>query len=371
VLHTIVHVLGSLEVGGGEQVALNLATGQVALGHRVHVVSLAEGAHGPHAANFRNAGAVVHRVTKRGPSVDPSLSLRLALLFSRLRANFVHTHNPLPLIYGAGAARFAGAVVVHTKHGRDQATRRQRLLRRFLGSSPHAIVGVSKQTAEEVVTQGECRKERVHVISNGIDLDRYGPSPECRANLRNQLGIPADAVVVGTVGRMSEIKNQPLLVRAMAPYLGPGLQLVIAGDGDHRSVVEGAVGELRNPQFVHLLGQRLDVPRVLPAFDIFALSSRSEGLPMVLPEAMACELPLVCTSVGGVPEVVGSDVGFLVAEGDAKAFGTQLQALAADPALRHQLGTRARAVALQRYSAQAMLGAYMALYEQLRQRAVC
>lgn len=348
--------------------ALNLAAGQVERGHHVHVVSLAAGPDGPHARHFAAAHVTTHSVPKLGPTIDPSLVLRLARLFRSLNADVVHTHNPQPLIYGGPAARLSGTRLVHTKHGFNAAPARQVWLRKWPGWLAQAFVAVSTQTADDAREGRECRPGALSVIENGIHLEKYGPNPALRAEVRRELGIPESALVVGTVGRLSAVKNQPLLVRAVAPLLNAQVRLVLVGDGPDRPDVEAAVAHSGKSEWIHLLGQRLDVPRLLPSFDIFALSSDSEGLPMVLPEAMACELPIVTTAVGGIPDVVTDGrTGFLVPKGDEQKLRERVARLAETPTLKRELGVRAREFALRRYSADSMIERYLELYSALGQ----
>jgi len=359
----IVHVLGSFQIGGAEQVALNLAAGQVELGHNVHVVSLAAGRDGPHAEGFRRIGAQIHKVPKRGPTIDPSLPIRLALLFRRLRADLAHSHNPQPVIYAAPAALIARIPLVHTKHGENPDTRRSELLRRYASRLASVFVAVSRQTALQAEQQGEVAVGKAVVIENGIDLDAFARNAVARAAVRSELGIPPGARVVGTVGRLAAIKNQPLLVRATAPLLGPDRHLVIVGDGPHRDVIEAEVQRLGKGAFTHLLGQRTDVHRLLPAFDLFVLTSDSEGLPMVIPEAMACELPIVSTDVGGISDVVEvGRTGFLVPKGDDLVLKARIERLIGDESLLHDMGTRARELCLARYSSRSMRDRYLEKY---------
>src|SRR3569832_2473382 len=126
---SIVHVLSSYGVGGQERVALDLAIGQRARGHRVAVISLAPPPDGAMADEFREHGSTVDRVAKRS-GLDPTRVPRLVLALRRHRADVVHTHNPLPLIYGAPAARLVGAVAIHTKHGKHPGSRGRVAVRR-------------------------------------------------------------------------------------------------------------------------------------------------------------------------------------------------------------------------------------------------
>jgi glycosyltransferase involved in cell wall biosynthesis len=361
----IAHILGSFEIGGAEQVVLNLVDHQVRDGHQVYAISLTGGKQGPHEHNLQRAGATTLAVPKYGPRIDPSLPLRLCAAFKSLRLDVVHTHNPLPGIYGPFGARLAGIPCVHTKHGANEASRRSAWLRRTAHRTASALVAVSAETARQATEQGEAARD-VRVIENGIPLSAFSPNDQLRAEVRRELEIPENACIIGTVARLSEVKNQPLLVRAMGPLLGPEVRLVIVGEGPYRPQVEQAVAQLPNRQYVHLLGQRLDVPRLLTSFDIFALSSDSEGLPMVLPEAMACALPVVSTAVGGIPDVVAEGVnGYLAPKGDELALRDKLSLLIQNPQLRREFASAARSDALQRRSSETMHQRYMDVYRDL------
>lgn len=366
---SIVHVLSSFGVGGQERVALDLAIGQKARGHTVSVLSLAPEPDGAMADEFREHGIAVGRVVKRD-GVDASLVPRLARALRDYAADVVHTHNPLPLIYGAPAARLTGAAAIHTKHGVNPGSRGHRMLRRAAAQLTHAFVAVSDTTEQQAREQNDAPTSKLHMIANGIRLDRYRPDPDARAATRAELGLPEDAWVVGTVGRLDEYKNQSLLVRAMAPLLSDRVRLVIVGDGPARKQVEDEIALLAHPEFVVMTGRRMDVPRIVPAFDVFALSSKTEGLPLVVPEAMAAGLPVIATAVGGLPSVIDEGVtGMLVPfeQGDAEqTLRHALKTLEQDRDLAARLGTKARETALVRYSADRMVDAYLDLYRRSR-----
>jgi glycosyltransferase involved in cell wall biosynthesis len=240
-----------------------------------------------------------------------------------------------------------------------------RLLRRGAAQLVHAFVAVSDTTAAQARVQHDAPPGKLHTIPNGIRLDRYAPDPEARAAARVELGL-GDAWVVGTVGRLDPYKNQALLVRAMAPLLSSRVRLVIVGDGPIRPEVEAAVAALPEPRWVALAGRRMDVPRLVHAFDVFALSSTSEGLPLVVPEAMAAGLPIVTTSVGGLPGVVDQDETGLLVPVDEQALGAALARLERDRDLARAMGAKARQAALARFGHDRMVEAYLALYGQAR-----
>jgi glycosyltransferase involved in cell wall biosynthesis len=361
---SIVHVLSSFGVGGQERVALDLAIGQRARGHRVGVISLAPAPDGAMAGEFAQAGVETGRVPKSG-GLDPTLIPRLARELRRRRADVVHTHNPLPLIYGVPAARLVGAAAIHTKHGKNPAGRANRILRRVAAQLAHAFVAVSDTTAAQAREQHDMPATRLHTIPNGIRLDRYAPDPEARAAIRVELGL-GDAWVVGTVGRLDQYKNQALLVRALAPLLSSRFRLVIVGEGDNRRAVEEAIAALPEPRWVVMTGRRMDVPRVVHAFDVFALSSTTEGLPLVVPEAMAAGLPVVSTAVGGIPSVVDDGTTGLLVGVDEGELREALGMLERDRERARQMGVRAREDALALYSHDRMVDAYLDLYRQAR-----
>ena len=361
----IAHVLSSFGVGGQERVALDLAAAQRARGHTVIAVSLAPPPEGPLADEFRAVGAEVIDVPK-GPGTDLTLVPRLAWALKRRRVEVVHSHNPLPLIYGAPAARLCGAVAIHSKHGVNPGSRGHRMLRRQAARLVSSFVAVSTVTAQQAREQRDCAEAQLVVIANGIRLEQFKPDAAARAAVRAELGIAADALVVGMVGRIDEFKNQPLLLAAIAPRLGPQVHVVFVGDGPTRAGLEAAVAALPPAAraAAHVLGRRMDVARLLPAFDVFALSSKSEGLPLVVPEAMAAGLPVVATAVGGLPTVIDDGVtGYLTAV-DRGELAAALGKLLDDPAAARAMGARAREVALARYSAERMCDDYLALYQQ-------
>jgi glycosyltransferase involved in cell wall biosynthesis len=364
----IAHVLSSFGQGGQERVAADLARLQRAAGHEVLAVSIAPGPEGPTAAAFRAAGALAETIAKR-PRIDPSLPMRLAAHLRRHRVNVVHTHNPHALIYGAPAGRFTGAVVIHSKHGMNPDRRYRLWLRRAAANLVDAYVAVSPSLATQALEQGDCESSRLRVIPNGIDVVRFAPSRLLRRKIRDELGIPDDAWVVGTVGRLAPEKDQALLVDAMAPLLSEGRRLVIVGDGAERGALRERIARIPGGRYVHMLGEREDVEAILAALDAFALTSRTEGLPLVLLEAMATGLPVLSTAVGGIPDLVEHRVtGLLSQAGDRASLNSELASLSMDGSLSRQMGEAGRHEIHLRYSVDRMAREYGLLYESTLRR---
>jgi glycosyltransferase involved in cell wall biosynthesis len=359
----IAHVLSSFGQGGQERVAVDLARLQRAAGHEVMAISIAPGPEGPVSTAFRAAGVVVETIAKR-PRVDPSLPVRLAACLRRHRVDVVHTHNPHALIYGAPAAWLANAVVVHSKHGMNPDRQRRLWLRRAAATLVDAYVTVTPTLAKKALEQGDCDSACLHVVPNGIDVVRFAPDPVRRRAIREELGIPADVWVVGTVGRLAPEKDQALLIDAMAPLLGARRRLVIVGDGADGAALRARIAGIPGREYVHMLGERKDVESILASLDAFALTSRTEGLPLVLLEAMATGLPVLSTAVGGIPDLLEDGVtGFLVPAGQRAPLTDRLASLSTDGALSRRVGAAGRQEVLERHAVDRMAKDYEALYE--------
>jgi glycosyltransferase involved in cell wall biosynthesis len=365
----ISHVLSSFGMGGQERVALDLATWQKNHGHRVLAISIAPESEGPLAARFRAAGVHVESMPKH-PGVDASLPLRLATLLGGAGVDVVHTHNPHAMIYGAPAASLVRAKSVHTKHGMNPDATRRLWLRRTAATLVDAYVAVTPALARVAAERAECDPGRIHVVQNGIDVRRFAPNSEARARTRGELGIPAGSWVVGTVGRLAPEKDQALLIRAMAPLLDERRQLVIVGDGPERGALEQARRDTWRAEYCHLIGGRDDVAPYLAAMDAFVLSSRTEGLPLGLLEAMATGIPVISTAVGGIPDLIQTgNNGVLVPSEDEKALLRELVALAGLPTAGLRLGQAGRETVLARYALPQMAERYEELYEKVTARA--
>lgn len=362
----IAHVLSSFCLGGQERMAVDLARAQRSSGHQVMAVSLAPPPEGPLAETFLEAGVKALTVAKRG-GFDVTLPFRLSQLFAREGVEVVHTHNPQALIYGAPAGRLAGAAIIHTKHGRNPDSLRRRLLRRAAAKLVNAFVAVSPSTAAVAREHHDCDDAQLRVIANGIDVTAFTLGAGVRCAVRDELGIPRDAWVVGTIGRLAPEKDQAALVKLMAPLLDEKRRLVIVGDGAERIALDKLVRSLEHGRYVHLTGMRRDPARLLAAFDVFALSSCTEGLPLVLLEAMAAGLPVVSTDVGGIGDVVQHErTGFLVPRTSMNRFADELMRLYRNPDLARRVGMTARHAVRSAYSLERMASDYAALYASAR-----
>ena len=366
----VAHVLSSFFVGGQERMAVELATRQVALGHRVIAISLAPATAGTLDTAFMRAGVETQHLPKRGPTVDITLPLRLALALRRNHVDVVHLHNPLPLIYGVPAGKAARCGIVFTRHGLVEGEGRQLWLRRQLARFVDAYVAVSTQVADNSRAHGMATEPKLMVLENGIDVGCFQPRSDLRAEVRAELGLSTSALVVGTVCRLVVGKNVGLLLKAALRHLSQDTQLLVVGDGPDRGVLEAMARDHAQGGFVRFLGQRSDVARLLNGMDLFALSSNSEGHPLSVIEAMATGLPVLATRVGGIPEMIEDDKTGFLAPAEERAFTARLSAAMDQRRRWPAMGEAARAAACLRFSSDRMADRYLSLYEKIRQVAL-
>ena len=273
--------------------------------------------------------------------------------------------------------RIAGGIpVLHTEHTDHVAHARGwleklkvRLMWRRAAALSDRFCCVSADIAHSVRRFGTVPRHKVDVVLNGIDLRAFA-TPQATSEVRTELGIPAGALVIGTVGRLVEVKRHDLLIEAFASLLRQGRQgntwLLIVGDGAERTRLERLAIQLGVDGHTIFAGYQPHPQRYLRAMDVFALTSRHEGLPLALLEAWAAGLAVVSSAVGAIPQTVVHGVsGMLFESGDRQALVKTLQTLLDSPSLISQLGRRGQARALRRYSLARMADDYAERYETL------
>jgi glycosyltransferase involved in cell wall biosynthesis len=241
-------------------------------------------------------------------------------------------------------------VLVHTEHN---VWERYRFLTYWANlitySRNRSVIAVSESVAQSIRRPGPlglAPMPSVGVIVHGIDIDLMYPCQERRKAARATLGLDDTHMVIGTVGNFTAKKDQKVLLRAAAVLLPrlTSLRIVLVGTGPLEESLRQLAEHLGLTNHVLFAGSRGDVPEILPAFDVFTLTSRFEGLSIALLEAMATGLPCVATRVGGVPEiVVDEETGILVPAGDVAAVAGALERLLGDPVARARMGDAARA----------------------------
>lgn len=349
---TVLHLIGSLQVGGAERQLVSLAPLFNPERFRIIVATmqtrdtLAGALAGTHvecrSLNFRMRRFI-------------SGVWRLCSLLKREKVDILHTH----MFHASRYGRIAGLCVrvplmIATDHGQELWKKPWDIaFEKFANKYTALRIAVSQDVAEILSTRECVPENKLLVIPNGVDVERFQAGRFGRESVRNQLGLPDGAVVVGTVARLAEPKALHILIEAVVQVSKslPQVRLVIVGDGPLRGDLERCVADRGASDRVLFTGLRSDIPEVLAAFDIFALSSISEGLPVSLLEAMAAGKPVVATRVGGIPEVVSDRrEGLLVPSGDPKALAGAIHELACDPELACRLGQQASEKVAAEYS---------------------
>ncbi len=364
----VTHVVFDLDGGGMESIVAALARRYAGTAVHMSVVTLS-GREG-------RVGASVRPLLDEYRIVRPS---RLGMLFPlsvaravrATRADVVHVHSGCWL-KGAWGARLAGVRrVVFTEHGREHHDPPlARWIDRRAAGFTDAVVTVSDRLAAYVHDRLRVPRNRVFTIENGVDTDRFSPGAS-PGSLRAALRIPDEALVVGSVGRLEGVKAYHRLIEAVAIIRAGGrfgrpVVLVIAGEGRVRAELEAAVTRRGVADTVRLPGWSDDPPSVYRLFDVFALSSDSEGLSMSLLEAMASGVAPVVTDVGANREVVGPALaGQVVPPGDAGVLADRITATLADEPGRREQARLARERVVSRYSLARMADAYARLYRGL------
>jgi glycosyltransferase involved in cell wall biosynthesis len=288
----------------------------------------------------------------------------------------LHAHQYTPFFYSALArVLLAGGVrLVLTEHGRhypDVVRPLRRAVNRLvLDRLANAVNACCVFSAEGLARVDGFAGGRIEVIENGIDLERYGQVGD-RTTLRRELGLDPRRRYIVTIARFHPVKDHATLLRGFAATIAgrPDVDLLLAGDGPLRPDLERLVAELGISDRVRFLGIRSDVPALLAACDVFALTSVSEAASLTLLEAMASRLPVVITDVGGNPEIVRHDIeGLLVPRGDAHATGVALGQLLDNPARATEMGSAGRARVEGQYHLQRTVNAYFDLYRRLAGR---
>lgn len=337
----VLHLAAPAKHGGLERVLIELGRAQTARGHAVTVALVlvpADERDHPVALALEDAG-VQTRVLTLGARAYLAERRRVAELIEELRPDVLHTHGFRPDVVDAGVGRGHGLATVTTAHGFIGDTARGRLYEHLqvrAGRRMDAVIAVSERVADRY-REGGVGPERLHLVPNAIGAVQLLPRSEARA----ALGVDDAPFVVGWVGRVSREKGADVFIEALgvAPEAVSG---VIVGDGPERAAVEERAGALGLGDRFTCVGAVPEASRYLSAFDAFALTSRTEGTPMALLEAMSAGVPVVATAVGGVPAVLDGGVGLLVPPERPEAIAEAFTRIQGDDALREALSRDGR-----------------------------
>ena len=308
---------------------------------------------------------------------DVSAMAELVGLFRRRRPDIVHTHNPKTGVYGRIAARAAGVpAIVNTVHGL-YATVEDGWKRRAAVYTAERVAATCShvelvQNPEDLATLRRLRVPagKLRLLGNGVDLARFEPRPGVRSEVRAELGVDADAVVVGAVGRLVLEKGYLELLEAWQRVRAthPTAVLVVVGpfEPDKADALDQATVDRATAEGVRFLGMRDDVDRLYQAFDVYVLLSHREGFPRSAMEAAACGLPVVATDIRGCRQVVrDGETGLLVPCRDAAKAAEALVELVSDAARRSAMSAAAVALAGAEFDQQRVIDTTLCVYRDL------
>ena len=369
----VVHLIYRLDFGGLETLLVDFINHMPPERYRHAVVCLT--GYTAFADKITRPGVELYSLDKQ-PGLGLGIHVKLFKLLRQLRPSVLHTYNFACAEYAAPAWLAGVPVRVHAEHGRDASdpqglNRKHNFLRRALVPFIDRYVPVSHDLARWLTNVVGIPAAKSELIMNGVDTVRFAPN--LAAAVTPWAG--QDVFVIGTVGRLQDVKDQASLIEAFAllvankPEGRARLRLAVVGDGPLRDKLAHKAQSLGVLELVWFPGARNDIPELMRSFDLFALSSIAEGTPVTLLEAMACGLPVVATAVGGIPEVVQDGVnGALVPASNPQALANALDLYAADAARVALHGAAARTNIERHYSVAAMVGAYTALYDRLGKR---
>lgn len=308
-------------------------------------------------------------LTSRG-SFDVGYLAALFNLVRRHRVDLIHAHLLTTSVYGSLVGRLTGVPVICTFHGQpdlppDERFRAAKL--RIIDRRSNRITFVSEALRRWFLERTSLTPARTAVVHNGIDPARFAPTRD--RSFRDEIGARPDQILVGAIGNLRRSKDYPTLLRAAAVLHGAtaAYRFVIVGHTEERLYAEllALRASLGLDDVVAFTGFREDVERILNALDLFIITSNAEGFSLATVQAMACGVPVVATRCGGPEEIIDDGVtGILTEPGEPELLASAIQRLGHDADLRLRLTAAARGIAANRFSIDAMIRGYEALYEE-------
>jgi glycosyltransferase involved in cell wall biosynthesis len=361
----VLHVVISMVVGGAERLVYDMVRHPLFSTNKPIICCMDE--LGELGEKLRSQGYRVY-VKGRRPGFDWEMIAWLRSIIKLEHIEVVHAHQYSPLFYTVPAAWLAGGVrVVYTEHGRffpDRKSWKRSLLNPLWAKGVRHLVSISEATANAMATYDNLPHHRIRIVHNGIDCSATHPTVDQAAKKR-ELGLPESCRVIGTAARLNSIKNIQMMVRAHKIVLQqePECWLVIAGEGEEKHHLENLAAEIGSAHRIKFIGLRFDLPEIYQLFEVFLLSSYSEGISVTLLESMAAAVPAVVTDVGGNKEVVVPDeTGFLVSVDDDRLLANKVCMLLDDPLLTKRMGAAALKRVNEEFSLDKMMHAYLGLY---------
>jgi len=368
----ILYLITGLNLGGAETQLVHVATRLKARGWEARVVSLIPSLSSAYAEDLETAGVPVVSLRMRHKLPDPRPLLQLAQIIRTWQPHVVHSHMVHANLLARLVRPFARVpVLVCTAHSVNEGGRLREILYRLTDPLCDLTTQVSRAGLERYVRVRAVPAHKIRFVPNGVDTVRFCPDREARGKMRDALGLQHSFVWLA-VGRFERAKDYPTMLRAFSGVAArrPETCLLIAGQGTLRGEAEQLVAQLRIADRVRFLGVRKDIPALMNVADAFVMSSAWEGMPVVLLEAGATGLPVVATSVGGIPEVVDDGKnGFLVSPQDHTGLAhAMLRLMDMPPPELRRMAKAAQDLIGAHYSLQGAVAEWESVYRGLLQR---
>jgi len=358
----ILHLVNNLEFGGLEKLSIDLSIAFKRKNAESLICCLEK--EGGLAIQASRQNIKVISLNKQD-GIDLKLIFRLAAIIRQEKVDILHSHNMGPLVYGTLAARLAGIKTINTRHGREE-----KKVPRFIWALVHAVVAISEDAKTRLLRFNKVNAKKVSVIYNGVDIPSFRASydPASAVNLRQKLGVKNNSAIIGIVARLSEEKDHETLLNAFKILLQKNIpaELIIVGGGHLESKLKDLAVKFQIDQQVKFLGFRNDISQLLAVFDVFVLSSLSEGISLTLLEAMSAGKPIIATRVGGNPEVVIDGMtGLKVPAKDPEQMAAAMLKLLSNRDLAKQMGEAGRKRVEEYFSLEIMVNAYEKIYRKI------
>ncbi len=360
----ILHITFNMGIGGTEQVIRQIIENSD-YNKFQHEILCIDGMIGAVGKGLQAKGINIESV-QRNPGTDLKLVRFIHRYVKHHKVDVLHCHQYTPYFYGVLGALLTRAKVIFTEHGRfypDRHHFKRRFINPLLVLATAHITVISKSTAEAVAKYEYINPKKIKVIYNGIR--KVEAENKTRDDLLSELELPDNFRYIGTISRLEPIKNQSMMINAFSQLRKamPECKLIIIGDGAKMSDLKNQAKSLGLEQAIIFTGFLDNPQRFIQLFDVFLLSSFSEGTSMTLLEAMSLSKPCVVTDVGGNPEVVSDGVtGIVVKSDDTDNFASAILGLLQNETRRTALGTEALRCFKKKFSVEKMISGYQSLY---------
>ena len=368
----IVYVIDSLKVGGAEVLLLSMVKDYQARGFDIAVAYFSDG---PLRREFDALGIATHRISRHGLR-NPLLFVRLLGLIWREKPDIVHTHLRKSDLAGQlCAALMRVPVRISTAHNADP-WRRNRLLSfidRTVTAGCHRVIAVSPEIRDYLLEVAGYQPDNVVAIPNGIDLKRFDPITTTALNPLELWGFDDDSPLIGIIGRLDPQKDHENFLNAARLVCDdfPAARFVVVGEGPLRQQLETRAGNLGLENQIRFTGIMRNMPELLATLDLVVFSSRWEGLPVALLEALAMNRAVVATSVGGIPGLINHEqTGLLVPPGDPEALAHGILKLLGDADTAQHVANQGRALVQAGFSVTSMHNKVLAIYTSVQAKTI-